>query len=52
MEREANGERNPSMGALIRAARVERGMKQRELAERLGVTDKAVSKWENGVSHS
>lgn len=50
MEREANGERNPSMGALIRAARVERGLKQRELAERLGVTDKAVSKWENGGS--
>lgn len=50
MEREANGERNPSMGALIRAARMERGLKQRELAERLGVTDKAVSKWENGGS--
>ena len=43
---------NTSMGALIRAARMERGMKQRELAECLGVTDKAVSKWENGVSHS
>ncbi|MCI9514684.1 MAG: helix-turn-helix transcriptional regulator [Oscillospiraceae bacterium] len=41
---------NTSMGTLIRAARMERGMKQRELAECLGVTDKAVSKWENGGS--
>lgn len=52
MEREQSGERslNANMGALIRAARTERGLKQRELAERLGVTDKAVSKWENGGS--
>lgn len=35
-------------GALIRALRAERGMTQLELAERTGVTDKAVSKWERG----
>ena len=33
-------------GALIRRLRQERGMTQRELAERIGVGDKAVSKWE------
>lgn len=50
MERETSTGPNPSMGELIRAARTERGLKQRELAERLGVTDKAVSKWENNGS--
>ena len=29
----------------IRTLREERGLTQRQLAERLGVTDKAVSKW-------
>jgi len=36
-------------GALIRALRRERGMTQRELAQLLGVTGKAVSKWERGL---
>ena len=39
-------------GALIRALRMEQGLTQAALAERLHVTDKAVSKWERGVSHS
>ena len=36
-------------GLLIRTLRRERGMTQRDLAQRLGVTDQAVSKWERGL---
>ena len=36
-------------GALIRRLRMEKGLTQRELARRLGVSDKAVSKWERGM---
>ena len=36
-------EERESVGALIRRARLERGMTQRQLAERLHVTDKSVS---------
>ena len=32
--------------------RREAHLTQKELAARLSVSDKAVSKWENGVSHS
>ena len=35
-------------GSLIRRLRLEQGMTQLALAERLGVSDKAVSKWERG----
>ena len=40
------------LGTFIGECRREEGLTQRELAERLHVTDKAVSKWERGVSHS
>ena len=43
---------NEKIGRFICALRKEKGMTQKELAERLGITDKAVSKWERGVSHS
>ena len=35
-------------GQLIRQLRLAHRMTQRTLAERIGVTDKAVSKWERG----
>lgn len=39
-------------GAFIAECRKKRNLTQRELGERLKVTDRAVSKWETGVSHS
>ncbi|WP_367925069.1 helix-turn-helix domain-containing protein [uncultured Ruthenibacterium sp.] len=43
---------NVKTGDLIRALRKEKNMTQKELACLLHVTDRAVSKWERGVSHS
>ena len=37
-------------GGLIASARKERGLTQKELAAQLHVSDRAVSKWERGVS--
>lgn len=39
-------------GTLIAQARREKNMTQKELSELLHVTDRAVSKWERGVSQS
>ena len=36
------------IGKFILQLRKEKGMTQKELAEKLGVTDRAISKWENG----
>lgn len=36
------------IGGLIRSLRTQQGLTQRELAQRLTVSDKAVSKWERG----
>lgn len=40
------------IGSLILARRRELGLTQRALAQQLMVSDKAVSKWERGVSQS
>lgn len=39
-----------TMGEIISALRKEKGMTQRDLAEKLNVSDKAVSKWERNVA--
>ena len=39
-----------TLGVMIASIRKERGMTQLELAEKMGVTDKAVSKWERDLS--
>lgn len=40
------------VGSFIKEQRQELGLSQKELAEKLYITDKAVSKWETGVSRS
>ncbi len=39
-------------GKTIKELRERRKITQKELAEKIGVSDKAVSKWETGVSQS
>lgn len=41
---------NKSMGEIISKLRREKGMTQKELADMLGITDKAVSKWERDIA--
>ncbi|MCQ2555618.1 MAG: helix-turn-helix domain-containing protein [Clostridia bacterium] len=39
-----------TLGMMISSLRKENGMTQQDLADRMGVTDKAVSKWERDLS--
>ena len=41
-----------AFGQFLNQLRREKGWTQKDLAEQLYVSDKAVSKWERGVSHS
>ncbi len=43
---------NVKTGNLIKTARKDKGLTQKELAGILHITDRAVSKWERGVSQS
>ena len=43
---------NSKTGLFIREMRKEKNMTQKDLAAQLNITDRAVSKWERGVSHS
>lgn len=40
------------IGAYISSKRKALGLTQKQVAEQLGMSDKSVSKWERGVSHS
>ena len=40
---------NERVGSFIRDLRKEKGLTQKELASKLGLTDKAISKWERGL---
>ena len=39
-------------GTFVAQLRKEKGLTQKEVAQHLFLSDKAVSKWETGVSHS
>ena len=41
---------NQTMGDMISSLRKEKGMTQKDLADRLSITDKAVSKWERNLA--
>lgn len=41
---------NKTMGEIISTLRKEKGLTQREIAEQLHITDKAVSKWERDLA--
>ena len=40
------------IGKFIANCRRKAGCTQMQLAEKLGITDRAISKWETGVSHN
>ena len=43
---------NQKFGRFVAALRKEKGYTQKELAEKLFLSDKAISKWERGVSQT
>ena len=42
---------NDIVGNIIRKARLEQKMTQKQLADKIGISDKAISKWECGYGN-
>lgn len=42
---------NNKVGSIIRRVRLDRKMTQKELAEKMNISDKAISKWECGYGN-
>ena len=50
--KEASEMEQIKVGRFITKKRKEQNLTQEQLAERLGISNKTISKWETGVSHS
>ncbi|WP_088226796.1 helix-turn-helix domain-containing protein [Desulfosporosinus sp. FKB] len=40
---------NVKVGSIIRTLRIEKGMSQKQLADKMNISDKTISKWERGL---
>ena len=52
MKKNRTDKRMKALSEKIRMLRVQKNLTQKQLAERLGVSNKTISKWGRGVSHS
>ena len=52
MAQEVYTVKQSTLGSCIRTLRMQNNLTQLQLAELLGITDKAVSKWERDLSYS
>lgn len=51
-QKEVNYMDQKKIGLFIKQLRKEKGLTQEQFAEKLGVSNRSVSRWENGVSHT